>query len=178
MTQPLRASQTRHKNCLTENESVVLVSQIWLIRDLPPPLPAAYFLINFQLPRKLVTFPNNLSVIFQNSNCFLQCEHLFTTRCYFLCMSCVGILNTSLTIFVVFLSSEGLVKAYNHLSNNAFHIDTFVISLSSYIWENTELLWPPWNTPFKIRLGNRQLPREICISSNVLRQIIAEAKLS
>ena len=37
-------------------------------------------------------------------------------------------------------------------------------------------------TAFEIRLGTRQLPkifpREICISSNVRRQIIAEAKLS
>ena len=33
-------------------------------------------------------------------------------------------------------------------------------------------------TAFEFRLGTQQLPREICHSSNVHRQIIAEAKLS
>ena len=34
------------------------------------------------------------------------------------------------------------------------------------------------SSAFKIRLSTRQLPREICIFSNVCQQIIAKAKLS
>ena len=75
---------------------------------------------------------------------------------------------------------RGLVKAYIHLSNNTFLIDTVVISLSNYIWENTELPWPPRNNPSKFALviGNCQgksvfllmcfgklLPRRNCLNN-------------
>ena len=64
---------------------LTLISQGGPKRSLPP-------------PGILVTFPKiYLELIFltffQNSNCFLQCQHFFTTRCYFLCMSSVEIIN-------------------------------------------------------------------------------------
>ena len=56
---------------------------------------------------KLVTFPKIYLglifwVFFSKLKLVLQCQHFFTTRCYFLCMSSVGIMNISLVILVVF----------------------------------------------------------------------------
>ena len=70
---------------------------------------------------------------FQNSNWFLQCQHFFTTRCYFLCMSSVGIMNISLTIFESYLSPEGLEKIYIDFSSNAFPIDTLWVSYIHFL---------------------------------------------
>ena len=43
-----------------------------------------------------------LWIFFQNLNWFLQCHHFFTTWCYFLCMSSVGITNITLKTLVIF----------------------------------------------------------------------------
>ena len=71
------------------------------------------FLVTHLKFMKFCGFFKNLSGInilifffffFQNSNCFLQCQHFFMSRCYFFCMSSVEIVNISLTILVVFES--------------------------------------------------------------------------
>ena len=62
-----------------------------------------------QISWNLVTFPKIYLalvfwIFFQHSNWFLQHKHFFTTRCYFLCMSSVRIMNISLAVLVVFES--------------------------------------------------------------------------
>ena len=64
----------------------------------------------------------------------------FTTRCYFLCMSSVGIMNMSLKILVVFESRE-FRKTYIDFSNitnftqiNTFPIESYIINLFHNIW--------------------------------------------
>ena len=66
-------------------------------------------------------------------DCFMQCQHFFKTRCYFLWISSVGILNIPLTILVV-IESRGLEKNYIHFSNNTFPLSTVITNLGSYIW--------------------------------------------
>ena len=56
---------------------------------------------------------------------------LFTTGCYFLCMSSVGIMATSLAILVV-LESRGFRNF--HFSNNTFPVGTVIINLGNYKW--------------------------------------------
>ena len=60
-----------------------------------------------------------LKFFFQNLNSLLERQHFFTTRCYFLCMSSVRIMNISLVI-LAYLSPEGLEKTYIDFSHTHF----------------------------------------------------------
>ena len=70
---------------------------------------------------------------FQNSNWFLQCQHFFTTRCYFLCMSSVSILEYILDNIWVAFESRSLEKIYIDFSSNAFPIDTLWVSYIHFL---------------------------------------------
>ena len=64
---------------------------------------SSFILILIRLGRRnFGDFSWNLSgiiilIFFQNSNWFLKCQHIFTTRWGFFCMSFVGIVNISLS---------------------------------------------------------------------------------
>ena len=69
----------------------------------------------------------------RNSNCFLQCQYLFMIRCYFFCISSVGIINISMTILFVF-QFRRFRKTFIDFCNNTFPIETGIINLFHYIW--------------------------------------------
>ena len=106
----------------------------------PSPSPQYILFYNFLVTNpsfmKFGDFSYNLSRInildffFQNSNWFLRYQHFFKTRCYFLCISSVGIMNISLTKLVVFKSG----RFRKNLSKNTFPISMVIINLGNYIW--------------------------------------------
>ena len=62
---------------------------------------------------------------------FLQGQHFFTNRCYFFCVSSVGIMIVSLAILVVF-QSTGFRKNLYHFSNKIFPIDTVITKYEEF----------------------------------------------
>ena len=97
------------------------------------------FQLLIQISWNFVTFPKIylgliLWIFVQCLTWFLQCQHFFTTRCYFLCMLSVGIMHTSLAMLIVF-ESRGFRKTCIQFSNNTFPIGTVIMSLGSIYGE-------------------------------------------
>ena len=70
---------------------------------------------------------------FQNSNWFLQCQRFVKTKCYFLRMSSVGVMNIFLAILVV-LESRSFRRNYIDFHSSTFPIDTCIINSFPCIW--------------------------------------------
>ena len=95
----------------------------------------SYFLVTHPNFMKLGTFPKIylglifcLFFFFQNSNWFLQYQHFFTTRCYFLYVFCWK------NEYILHDISRIWVKKVNDFSNDTLPIDTGIINLFHYMW--------------------------------------------
>ena len=76
----------------------------------------------------------NILIFFFKWNWFLQCQHFFTTKCYFFCVSSVGIMNIFLTILVLFESKRFAKKtSIDFFFNNTFLIGKISVNLFHYI---------------------------------------------
>ena len=86
---------------------------------------------------KFGNFSRNVSIhvldfFWQNLTCFLQSQHFFTNRYYFLYVLCWE--NEYILSNISAEGPECLKKTYIHFSNNIFLIGTVIINLVNYIW--------------------------------------------